>query len=404
MADGAEVRAVKIHIGAGAVYLKGWQNIDVPSQHTFLAEDRPDLVAKWLTTEDNYYGRHKDKTQAKLREGPLQQEYVCDAYGSFDNIPAAYWSVTEVLARHVFEHLSLSEAHKALDQVDGIMKPGGILRLDVPDSHETLELYRRTGDSFYERALFGPRRDDRGYHLMPYTRNLLRTVVEDHGFVFVEEEPNIHFYPAFCLKFKKPGVRAPRDYVELPEMPADWKVLDVGPGEYPLARADAYIDFDKEKLQPLAKQGKRTILGDIQNGLPDIPDKEFDFAWSSHCFEHFENPCAAAATISRIAKRGVMIVPSAWKESLTNFEESGHLWQILPHPNESQPPIFVRKNGQVERIKNLEVQKILSRVFRTGPNRMPEEQRFLRQWWYREEPELDIIHFWDSELRLQVIA
>lgn len=395
---------MKLHIGCGSVYLDGWKNIDLPGPRTFLAKDRRDLVDQWITTEDKYYARHKDKTKDNLRDGPLDQEYVCDSFGSFDNIPAAYWSVEELLARHVFEHLSITEAHKALDQVDAIMQPGGILRLDVPDSKATLELYRETGDAFYERALFGPRRDDRGYHLMPYTRDLLRSVVEEHGFVYVDEEPNIHFYPAFCLRFQKPGVRAPRDYVPLPDIPSDWKMLDVGPGEYPHPRADVYLDNDSKKLAALKGTGKKRICADVMGSVSEVSDKQFDFVWASHCFEHFSDPLAAARTLSRIGKRGVMIAPSAWKESLTNFEESGHLWQILPHPEESQPPIFVRKNGQVDRIKNTDVMKSLSRVFRTGPNRISEEQRFLRKWWYHNEVALDVVYFWENELKLQVIG
>lgn len=395
---------MKLHIGCGSVYLIGWKNVDVPSPQTFLASKRPDLVRKWGTTDDKYYERHRDKTQARLRAGPLSLEYVCDAYGSFENLPAQYWEVEQVLARHSFEHLSITEAHRALDQIDAIMKPGGLLRLDVPDHEGTLRLFKETGDEFYIRHLLGPRRNDRGFHMMSYTRDRLQALVEEHGFVFVEEEPNIHFYPAFCLRFEKPGIRAPRDYVELPEIPDDWKMADVGPGTYPHPRADVYIDVDKDKLQPLAKQGKQTILGDVESGLPEIPDKAFDFVWSSHCFEHFQSPCAAAATLSRIGKRGVLIVPSAWKEGLTNFEESQHLWQILPAPHDHMPPIFVRANGQVDRIRNVDVQKSMCRLWRTGPNRISEEQRFLRQWWYRHESALDIVYFWESELRLQVIA
>lgn len=394
---------MKLHIGCGSIFLEGYKNIDLPGPHTFLAKDRPDLVEKWQTTEENYYGKQK-ATIETLRKGPVHQDTVCDAFGSFDNIPAAYWSVAEVLTRNVFEHLSLKEAHHALDQVDAIMQPNGILRIDVPDHEESLKMYRKTGDEFYVRHLLGPRNSEYGYHLVGYTRESLRALVESHGFVFESVEPTIHFYPSICLRFTKPGPRAPRDYVKLPPIQNYWKVLDIGPGAYPLPRADVYLDYDIEKLTPLSANGKSTILGDVQTALSHIPDKAYDFVWASHCFEHFADPLAAAATVSRIGKRGCMIVPSAWKESLTNFEESGHLWQCLPNPNETLPPIFVRTNGQVDRIRNADTMKSLSRIFRTGPNRIPEEQRQLRRWWYRNEAALDVIYFWEGELKLQVIG
>jgi SAM-dependent methyltransferase len=394
----------RLHIGNGAIYLENWVNIDIPGPYTFLASNRPDLVAKWKTTEDDYYGKNKDKSVDSFRKGPLHQETVCDIYGSFDNIPAAYWSVSEVLTRNVFEHLSIKEARKALDQVDAIMEPNGILRIDVPDHEETLRLYHDTGDKFYVRHLLGPRNSEYGYHLVGYTRDRLRALVEDHGFVFECEEDFEHLYPSICLRFRKPGPRAPRDYVKLPDIPDDWKVLDIGPGEYPLPRADVYLDYDIDKLTPLSKHGKSTILGDIMTKLERIPDKHFDFVWCSHAMEHLTDPAAAAATISRIGKRGCMVVPSAMKEGLFAHEERGHLWLCLPGPCECSPAVFVRSDPKyIDPLRDPEVQKISGRLWRTGPNRQ-EEARYLRKWFYEKESALDVVVHWEGELKVQVIG
>lgn len=194
---------MRLHVGSGTVYLRNWLNIDVPGPKTFLAFERPDLVEKWITDETAYYSKHADKNIHTVRTGPRDEESVCDCYGNFETLLFRRGSVREVLARHCLEHLSISEAHRGLEAISEIMKVGGILRLDVPDHIETLRLYRETGDSFYERHLFGPRKNDRGYHLVGYTRNFLKELVEAHGFCFVEEEPNLHFFPAFCLRFEK---------------------------------------------------------------------------------------------------------------------------------------------------------------------------------------------------------
>lgn len=192
---------MKLHIGCGSVYLQDYINVDVPGQRTFLAADRPDLVEKWKTTEDRYYARHEDKTIDTMRVGPLDQEYVCDEFGSYERLPVGLFS--EVLARHSFEHLSITEARRALDILRWKIQHGGILRLDVPDHEATLRLFKETGDEFYIRHLLGPRRGDYGYHVMSYRKDHLRDLVEDYGFCFVEEESNIHVYPAFCLRFQK---------------------------------------------------------------------------------------------------------------------------------------------------------------------------------------------------------
>jgi hypothetical protein len=62
--------------------------------------------------------------------------------------------------------------------------------------------YRASGDEFFIRHLFGPRRDMYGFHTH-YTRTMLIKLVEEHGFEYYAEERNIHCYPAFTLRFVK---------------------------------------------------------------------------------------------------------------------------------------------------------------------------------------------------------
>ncbi len=193
---------MKLHIGCGSVYLREWVNVDIPGDKTFLAEERPDLVEALSTDESDYYARHRDKTIDRLRSGPLHQETVCDRFGSFSRIPARVGSVSEILARHCFEHLSIGEATEALREVRSVLSKDGVLRLDVPDHEQTLEKLIETGDRFFVRHLLGPRRNDFGFHMMSYTRERLVALVGQSGFRFQSEEPNIHIYPAFCLRFE----------------------------------------------------------------------------------------------------------------------------------------------------------------------------------------------------------
>lgn len=194
---------MKLHMGSGTVYLDGWLNVDVPGPHTYLASERPDLVEAYKTTDDRYYSRHEDKTIESLRKGPLHQEYVCDAFGSFSFLPVRDGAADEFLARQCFEHLSMTEARSALQNIHQALKLGGILRLDVPDHDATLRRYRETGEEFYVRHLLGPRRDDHGYHVMSYTRETLRRLVQTFGLLYQREEKNPHFYPAFTMRFIK---------------------------------------------------------------------------------------------------------------------------------------------------------------------------------------------------------
>lgn len=193
---------MKLHVGCGSVYLREWVNVDIPSPSVFLAKERGDLVTKFITSEADYYGRHSDKSADRLRGGPLSQDTVCDVYGSFAFLPARPASVSEILARQSFEHLDRQEARQAIGECARVLQPGGRLRIDIPDPDETLKQYRATGDEFYIRHLFGPRRDVYGSHTH-YTRQMLIQAVVPFGFQYDGEEKNIHWYPAFCLKFSK---------------------------------------------------------------------------------------------------------------------------------------------------------------------------------------------------------
>lgn len=194
---------MRLHVGCGAILLRDWVNIDLPLPHVYLAKERPDLVAKFITDDNDYYGRHADKEPDTLREGPVTKETVCDVYGSFAFLPVRPQSASEILSRQAFEHLDRTEARAALRECHRALKYGGILRIDIPDPDETMRRYQETGDSFFLRHLFGPRRDLWGFHTH-YSRQLLVDLVRQHGFEFVRERENIHeFYPAFEMEFQR---------------------------------------------------------------------------------------------------------------------------------------------------------------------------------------------------------
>lgn len=189
-------------MGSGSVYLREWVNVDLPLPHVYLARERHDLVERFITSEDHYYARHTDKHADSLRGGPVTKDTVCDIYGSFTFIPARPGTVAEILARQVFEHLDRTEAKEALNHCYEALQPKGLLRLDIPDPDDTIRRYRDTGDEFYIRHLFGPRRDVYGFHTH-YTRAMLIELASQAGFWLEAEEPNIHFYPSYCLRFQK---------------------------------------------------------------------------------------------------------------------------------------------------------------------------------------------------------
>lgn len=191
---------MRLHVGSGTVYLRDWVNVDLPLPHVALAKDEPGLVAEYITTEDKYYARHEGKTVNDWRKGPMTVKTVCDVYGSFEFLPARPLSVDTILSRQCFEHLTIETAQRSLKECARVLKWGGILKLDLPDPEATVELYKETGDSFYVRHLFGPRKDLYGFHTF-YNRETLTHLAADAGFNLVAENANVHPYPAFELEF-----------------------------------------------------------------------------------------------------------------------------------------------------------------------------------------------------------
>ena len=204
---------MKLHIGCGRVYLIDWINVDLRGPNTVLASRWPELAQKRAITEADYYADDTPEAQEALKER-WRKAYetkeqspessipiVVDAYGSFQDLPFETASVKEILTRQAFEHLSITEARRGLAEMARVMEDGAILRIDVPDMDEAIRLIMEKQDGAYAQQVLGPRRGDYGYHVMGYTRRGLLKLLGEHGFIFLHDEENPHFYPAICLRF-----------------------------------------------------------------------------------------------------------------------------------------------------------------------------------------------------------
>lgn len=182
----------------------------------------------------------------------------------------------------------------------------------------------------------------------------------------------------------------------MPPIAASWRVLEIGPGRYPLERADVYIDHDPVMLEPLKEAGKETIVADLEDGLRNIPDDAFDFCFISHVLEHCDNITRCVKTLNRIAKSGMAVMPSFAKEALFFFEEPDHQWLVLPNSrNSHQPCTFVRVNDTfVRRLRQSDLQRAMCYLFRTGHHCSQENE--LMEWFKTNERDLDVVVEWNE--------
>ena len=115
-------------------------------------------------------------------------------------IPHGDGTVDAIYASHMLEHLDRAEARAFLAECRRVLKPGGILRLTVPDLRNAAYQYLQQGDAevFMRRLQFDldkPRgavarlrrvlSGGRGHHWM-YDRDSLVALVEGAGFADVE--------------------------------------------------------------------------------------------------------------------------------------------------------------------------------------------------------------------------
>ena len=192
--------AIRLHVGCGTVYLDGYVNLDVEVPgYSFLAADRPDLLARNRTTPDRYY--KQEESQATLEGGPKTAQFcVVDRYARVDALPYPPDSVDEIRSVQVLEHMGMKEVPRVLAHWREVLKPGGVVHVDVPDFEETARQLLAQPDEpskdWYYRLVFGSQKNAFAFHKSGFSPSRLERLLREAGFREIRQLPNtIHFYP-----------------------------------------------------------------------------------------------------------------------------------------------------------------------------------------------------------------
>lgn len=104
-----------------------------------------------------------------------------------------------------------------------------------------------------------------------------------------------------------------------------YRVLDIGSGDEPHPRANILVD---SFVSDAHRQGRLNISKPIvlarAESLP-FRDNSFDLALSAHCLEHCDNPAIAVGEMCRVARRGIIEVPSPYLEHVMS-PNNKHRW------------------------------------------------------------------------------
>jgi len=180
---------MKLHLGCGEKYLKGYLNID--------------------------YSRSKHT---------VQQKAVADKFADILDLKYPPGSISEIRLHHVFEHFSRVVACMLLTRWYGWLKPGGVLRIEVPD-FETMAKIITSPFSFSKqkdkavRHIFGSQEASWATHFTGYTRPSLKNLVELFGFRVTEIRKNswrgTHNIELFAVR--KERIITPKQFEKIAE-------------------------------------------------------------------------------------------------------------------------------------------------------------------------------------------
>jgi predicted SAM-dependent methyltransferase len=169
----------RLQLGAFDQGLENWVNTDI-TPHLFVAKVRGFalLLHKVGLLSEHRYGQHRAGIFARLWYLNVARKF------RFPNEAFDY-----VYSSHVLEHLHPNEARFCLREVHRVLKPGGVLRIAVPDLDRIIKKYVPEHPEAFLEELFEPnQRSAKNMHHWHYNEFSLRKSLEDAGFQKIMRE------------------------------------------------------------------------------------------------------------------------------------------------------------------------------------------------------------------------
>jgi predicted SAM-dependent methyltransferase len=130
-------RVLRVNVGCGPSPTPGWANVD-NSLSVALARLPRGCTA--LLERLGVLRAEQGRVVRVARETGIRR-------GTADRLPFADGAVDVVYSSHMLEHLSRTEARSFLAECRRVLRPGGTLRLVVPDLERFVRSYVESGDA-----------------------------------------------------------------------------------------------------------------------------------------------------------------------------------------------------------------------------------------------------------------
>ena len=192
------------------------------------------------------------------------------------------------------------------------------------------------------------------------------------------------------------------------------RIIDLGCGSNPVDKACAGVDLyldPKERhfgkgsaidLNKMKERGIRFVNSRVDAKLP-FADKEFDFAYSHHVFEHIDCPATACSEMTRIAKSGAIITPSIFADLV--FGRPYHKWLLMERGNKL---LFFKKRSFEDRPFGESRMNPFEMLLNEGDwyqgqeGNMPRLSKLLRQHWRSHSPLMEVVFLWEGSFTWEV--
>jgi SAM-dependent methyltransferase len=176
----AHFNTVNVNLGCGLAIAPGWVNID-GSMNALLASFPSSFfpIAYKLTGANRYYSVNEYVSL-------LTDNYFVHHDLSY-NIPLEDGCVDNLYSSHFLEHLHRADAISLLKECRRVLKPGGRLRLSIPDLKYAVQLYLSGERDKSMRDFFfvEDKENDYSRHKYMYDFEMISSILQDVGFTNV---------------------------------------------------------------------------------------------------------------------------------------------------------------------------------------------------------------------------
>ena len=168
---------VKVNLGCGLRVACGWLNID--GSLNALIASWPNWLHRMIY---RFSGAHKYYSQSDYCW--ILKDHTFLYHDLALSLPLKQNSVDFIYSSHFFEHLFKDDAARLIESCAGVLKPGGVIRISIPDLAYAVSLYSlgRKAEMLDDYFFVEGKGSYLARHKYMYDFDMIRDVLERSGF------------------------------------------------------------------------------------------------------------------------------------------------------------------------------------------------------------------------------